>query len=194
MYCKGRLGEGLLALGPREIFMGKLFLTGLFLMIAQVVQAEGLHDYNFKDVEGKDVPMSQFKDRPVLLVNIATQCGFTKQLDGLEKLHQEYKAKGLVVIGVPSNEFLSQTPEEDKEVVKFCRLKYGVTFAVYAKLQVKGSEAHPLFKYLLQKRMKNVRWNFEKFVFDKQGMLQNSFGSSTGPEDEELRKAIDKVL
>ena len=129
--------------------MFKLALSVFLLMSVGAVRAEGLHDFSFKDVEGKDVALSQFKGKPVLLINVATQCGFTKQLDGLEKLNQEYKGKGLVVLGVPSNEFLSQTPEEDKEVVKICRLKYGVTFPVYAKLKVKGEGAHPLFDFSL---------------------------------------------
>jgi len=156
-------------------------------------KAGDLYQFNFKTSDGAEFKLNQFKGKPVLIINIATRCGYTKQLDDLEKLYQQYKAKGLVVVGVPSNDFLSQTPEADKEVVEFCRLKYGVTFPVVGKVKVL-KESHPFFKYLRELRQKEVGWNFEKFIFDKNGQLINSFNSGTGPFDKNLTKSIDNVL
>ncbi len=156
-------------------------------------KAGDLYQFSFKKSDDAELKMAELKGKPVLVINIATRCGYTKQLDQLEKLYQQYKARGLVVVGVPSNDFLSQTPEADKAVVEFCRLKYGVTFLVVNKVKVL-EDADPFFRYLRELRHKEVSWNFEKFLFDKEGRLVNSFSSSTGPFDPVLLQNIDRYL
>ncbi len=140
--------------------------------------------------------LKQYKGQPVLMVNIATQCGYTPQLDGLEKLYNQYKAKGFVVVGVPSNDFGSQTPESNEGVKKFCLLNYGVSFPLTEKVVVKGDQKHPLIANLISQSSdkKEIGWNFEKFLIDKEGKLVERFSSSVKPEDKELTEKIASLL
>lgn len=140
--------------------------------------------------------LSQYKGKVVLLVNIATRCGYTGQLEGLEKLYQKFKDKGLVVLGVPSNDFGSQTPENNEEVKKFCQLNYGVSFPLTPKAVVKGPKKEPLFKTLVksEKGEKEIEWNFEKFLIDRGGKLVKRFSSNVAPQDTQLVSAIEAAL
>lgn len=146
--------------------------------------------------KGYSMDLSEYKGKVVLVVNIATRCGYTGQLDGLEKIHQKFKDKGFTVLGVPSNEFGSQTPEANDEVKKFCKLKYGVNFPLTPKMLVKGPQKDPLFKWLTKSDSgeKEIGWNFEKFLVDRSGKLINRFPSGTEPEDLELIKALNTAL
>lgn len=133
-------------------------------------------------------------NKNVLLINIATRCGYTPQLEGLEKIYQKYKSRGLLVIGVPSNEFASQSPENDKEIEKFCKLNYGVTFPLAKKTIVLGAKKNRVFKHLLEKTNKEeIKWNFEKFLISKSGKVQR-FSSSVSPSSKTLMNEIEKVL
>ncbi len=140
--------------------------------------------------------LNEHKGKVVLVVNIATRCGYTGQLDGLEKLYQKYKSQGLVVLGVPSNDFGSQTPEPDAEVKKFCKLNYGVSFPLTAKLVVQGPKKDPLFRRLTKTESgeKEIGWNFEKFLVDRSGNLIGRFPSGTEPNDTKLISAVTAAL
>lgn len=140
--------------------------------------------------------LNEYKGKVVLVVNIATRCGYTGQLDGLEKVYQQFKDKGLVVLGVPSNDFGSQTPEGNEEVKKFCKTNYDVNFPLTPKMVVKGPQKDPLFKWLTKTESgeKEIGWNFEKFLVDRSGKLINRFPSATTPQDEKLVAALKAAL
>jgi glutathione peroxidase len=142
--------------------------------------------YSFvvKSADGKDVALSEYKNKYVLVVNVASKCGFTSQYEGLEKLYANYKDKGLVVIGFPSNQFLGQEPGTDAEIQKFCKLTYGVTFPVFAKVEVKGEGAIPLYKWLTSVPgfSGTISWNFNKFLLNRSGELVKRYGSRDKPE------------
>jgi glutathione peroxidase-family protein len=166
----------------------------LILLLSLSAFASDLYNYSVEKADGK-IDLKEFKDKSVLVVNIATRCGYTGQLDGLEKLYKKYKEKGFTVIGVPSNDFGGQTPEGNKEVVKFCRLKYGASFPISAKQVVTGDKKHPLYKYLTGlTENEEIGWNFTKFLFDKKGKLVKRFSSSVSPSDETLIKAIESSI
>lgn len=139
---------------------------------------------NFKSIDGQEKSLSSYSAKAYLVVNIATQCGFTGQLDGLEKLYQKYKDKGLVIVGFPSNDFGGQTPEVEGEIKKFCKLNYGVTFPLTAKYHVKGDKISPLFKELISKspQSKPIGWNFEKFLINSKGKVVKRYKSSVVPK------------
>lgn len=133
---------------------------------------------------------------PVLIVNIATQCGYTPQLDDLEALSKKYKDKGLTVLGIPSNDFGGQTPEDDGAVADFCKVNYGVTFPLLQKAVVSGDKKSPLISRLIEKAEKKneIKWNFEKFLISKDGKKVLRFSSGVKPEDKELTSAIESML
>lgn len=145
---------------------------------------------------GKEVNLNAYKNKTLLIVNIASRCGYTGQLEGLEKLHNKYKERGFKVIGIPSNDFGKQTPENDQDMKKFCLLNYGVSFPLTTKVSVSGSKKHALIAGLiaLSSNKEEVAWNFEKFLIDKNGKVVNRFKSSIAPEDETLTSAIEAVL
>ncbi len=159
-------------------------------------EASSLHGKKFKSIGGKTMDLADYKGKPVLLVNIATQCGYTPQLEGLENLYKQYKEKGFVVLGIPSNDFGGQTPESEEGVKKFCKLNYGVSFPLTAKTVVKGSDKHPLIASLIEQSSDKaeIAWNFEKFLVDKSGRLVARFPSAVKPDDEKLKEKIASVL
>ena len=134
----------------------------------------------------------------VLLVNVASRCGFTKQYAGLEKLYQAYKGDGLVIVGFPANNFGGQEPGSEEEIKAFCSSKYNVTFPMMSKISVKGEDQHPLYDLLTHKTAEELRgevgWNFTKFLVDRNGQVFARFGSKTTPEDEKLVAAVQKAL
>lgn len=155
-----------------------------------------LHDFSVRTIDGRDVSLSTYKGRVVLLVNVASKCGFTKQYKGLEALHRELSPKGLSILGFPSNEFGGQEPGTDAEIQTFCSTTYDVTFDMFSKVVVKGDDKHPLFKFLTEtgKDKGEIKWNFSKFLIGKDGTLIERFGSMVDPESKDLRKAIDAAL
>ena len=142
--------------------------------------------------------MASLKGKTVLIVNIASQCGYTPQLEGLESLYKKYQDKKFVVLGVPTNDFGGQTPENDKEMLEFCQKNYQVTFPVLAKRTVKGKEKRELYKFLTEETPVGIKgeigWNFEKFLVDKNGKVIGRYGSSTKPSDSELMRKIESTL
>ena len=155
-------------------------LSILFWTFSLGLIAEESEFYNVteKNFQGKDYKFSEHKGKVTLIVNIASQCGYTPQLKGLQNLYQKYKSKNLILIGVPSNEFGGQTPEGDKEMKAFCELNYGVKFPIMKKSLLKVQEKALCLKYLVGQSKSEIRWNFEKFLVDKNGKLVKHFRSS----------------
>lgn len=137
------------------------------------------------DSKNKEVKMSDFKNKTVLVVNVASKCGYTKQYEGLQNLYKKYSSKNFIVLGFPSNEFLGQEPGSNEEIQKFCQLNYGVKFPVFAKINVNGTEATPIYKWLTSQKKFDGRitWNFNKFLINKKGEVVKRYGSSDKPED-----------
>lgn len=165
-------------------------------VLVEKEDTQTLYSQTLKDIGSDEMNLLEFKSKPVLFVNIATQCGYTEQLKGLEDLYQKYKTKGLHVVGVPSNDFGGQTPEDAKGVKSFCKLNYGVTFPLTEKLKFVGGEQTPFAKWLTTSSVdKNpIKWNFEKFLVNGDGHIVKRFGSETKPSDGALILEVEKLL
>ncbi|WP_404457471.1 glutathione peroxidase [Oceanobacillus kapialis] len=154
--------------------------------------------YQFKaeKINGNEVSLSEYEGKVLLIVNTASKCGFTSQLEGLQGLYNTYQQQGLEILGFPCNQFNSQDPGSNEEIEEFCQLNYGVTFPMFSKVDVKGKNAHPLFTYLTDEAKglltKQIKWNFTKFLVDKNGEVIDRFAPQTKPE--ELEKAIQEAL
>jgi len=157
---------------------------------------KSLYDFTLTGLDGKPLPMAQFKGHPVLLVNTASECGFTPQYEGLEKLWEGYKAKGLIVVGVPSNDFGGQEPLKGAEIATFCKKNYGVTFPLADKTVVSGSGADPLYVWAGSQAgfLGKPKWNFHKYLFDGQGKFVNWYASTTEPTSKTIVAAVDGLL
>lgn len=158
---------------------------------------KSLFDYTVKDASDRPYPLSQHKGKVVLVVNVASKCGFTPQYKGLEELYQRYKDKGLVILGFPCNQFGSQEQGSNSEIQEFCQLNYGVSFPVLGKVDVNGDDADPLFDFLKSEASgllgsKAIKWNFTKFLTDKNGHAIDRFASATDPK--KLANDIEKAL
>jgi glutathione peroxidase len=156
-----------------------------------------LYDFDAVNIAGQATHLAEQRGKVVLIVNTASACGFTPQFAGLEKLHQDYAARGLVVVGFPSNEFGGQDPGSNDEIASFCQLNYGVSFPMMAKTRVNGSEAHPLWQWLKAEApgllgTQAIKWNFTKFLVGKDGLVIKRYAPTDTPES--LRKDIEKAL
>ncbi|MDP3745764.1 MAG: glutathione peroxidase [Phenylobacterium sp.] len=158
--------------------------------------AQDAYDFSFNSIDGAPLPLTSFKDKVVLVVNTASKCGLTPQYEGLEKLYSEYKDKGLVVLGVPSNQFAGQEPGTDAEIADFCMTNFSVDFPMTSKTDVKGDEAHPFYKWAKDTLGEPAEpvWNFHKLLVGKDGKLIRAFGPRTEPLDNELTGAIEAAL
>ena len=161
-----------------------------------IMDANSYLSYPFVTITGDTASLSEFAGRVVLLVNVASECGYTRQYAGLEKLYRTYKDKGLVVIGFPANNFGGQEPGTDEEILQFCSTKFDVTFPMMSKVSVKGSDKHPLFVYLTEQSPipGEIAWNFSKFLLDKQGKLIARYPSQVEPMDKEVVSKIETLL
>ncbi|MBV9992335.1 MAG: glutathione peroxidase [Alphaproteobacteria bacterium] len=155
-----------------------------------------LHDFSFRSIDGGQLPLTQFKGKAVLVVNVASQCGLTPQYSGLEALWQAKRDKGLVVLGVPANDFGAQEPGSESQIKSFCETNFGVDFPMAAKEHVVGPDAHPLYKWVASELGPDAapRWNFHKYLFNKDGTIAGTFGSATVPGDAAMVAAIDEAL
>ncbi len=157
-------------------------------------------NFKMKSLDGKDVDLSQYQGKVVLFVNVASKCGYTKQYKGLEALHEKYADKGLVIIGVPANDFGGQEPGSDEEIAKFCSATYGVKFPMLAKVStVKGNDKVPLYAYLTSKEANEktageIKWNFTKFLINRKGELVSRFEPKDDPASADFSKAIEAEL
>ena len=153
-------------------------------------------EFEATDLQGAVVPMKNFKGKTILVVNTATKCGLAPQFDGLEKLFQQYKDQGVVVLGFPSNQFANQEPGNAESIQQACRLEYGVTFPMFAKIEVNGKQAHPIFKYLKSRLGgilgSRIKWNFTKFLIDPTGQPIKRFSPTTKPE--KIEKYLQKYI
>ena len=157
---------------------------------------ENAYQFNFSQLDGEEISLSQFKGKAILIVNTASFCGLTYHYSGLEKLYQKYKERGLVIIGFPCNQFGKQEPGTSEEIKEFCNLNYDITFLMSTKVDVNGKNAHPLFKYLKSelkgKLNDSVKWNFSKFLIDRDGIPFKRFSLTVEPED--IAASIEEVL
>ncbi len=155
-----------------------------------------IYDFSAKSLRGQEISLEDYKNKVILVVNTASKCGLTPQYEGLEKLYQAYKDRGLVVLGFPCNQFANQEPDSEDEIAEGCLINYGVSFPMFAKVKVNGKEAHPLFKYLkteLKGTFCNaLKWNFTKFLIGRDGKPYKRFSPITKPE--QLRQEIEKLL
>lgn len=175
-------------------------LLTLLLIIGQPTRGTEMADiYSFKvmTIDGEEIQLADYRGKVMLIVNVASKCGFTSQYDGLEKLYQQYSARGLTVLGFPCNQFGNQEPGTNQQIKKFCRLNYGVSFPMFAKIEVNGSGTHPLYAFLKgeipgKSEDGRIQWNFTKFLIDRDGKVVNRFGSSVEPS--EIAGQIEKLL
>jgi glutathione peroxidase len=156
-----------------------------------------IYDIQCKTIDGEIISMGRYKEKVILIVNTASRCGYTGQYDGLQKLHKKFEDQGLIVLGFPCNQFGKQEPGSVAEIHSFCKINFGVTFQLFAKVEVNGENAHPLFMHLKHKKRgllgsKNIKWNFTKFLVDKEGNVVNRYHSAKKPAS--LEKDIKKLL
>lgn len=174
-------------------------MTGLLSMgllpLAASAACPALLDHSFPAlVDGKPQSLCQYQGKVILVVNTASFCGFTDQYDGLEKLHSAYRDRGLVVVGFPSNDFGEQEPGSNKEIADFCRLTYGVQFPMMAKSVVVGRNANPFYRKLAEVTDSRPKWNFHKYLINRDASQVVAFGSTTRPDDKALLRKIDEFL
>lgn len=178
--------------------MKRLGVVALALGIMSFANAaETVHDFTLKSIEGKDAPLSAYKGKVVLFVNVASKCGYTPQYTGLQSLYDKYKDKGLVIVGVPANNFGSQEPGTNEEIQTFCSRTYNVNFPMMSKVSVKGSDITPLYGYLTAAPAPiggDVKWNFTKFLVGKDGKPVARFESKVTPDSPELTSAVERAL
>lgn len=160
---------------------------------------KSMYEFTMKDIDGQDVKLDAYKGKVVMLVNVASKCGLTPQYEGLQALYDKYKDRGLVVLGFPANNFMGQEPGTEKEIKDFCTLKYNVSFPMFSKISVKGSDQHPLYTFLTNPKTNpgfdgDITWNFEKFLSDRSGKVVARFSPKTTPDDPEIAKAVEAAL
>jgi glutathione peroxidase len=158
-----------------------------------------VYDFTMTDIDGKEAKLSTYKGKVALLVNTASKCGYTPQYEGLEKIYAKYKDQGFVILGFPANNFGGQEPGTNEEIKEFCTTKFKTTFPMFAKISVKGEDQHPLYKYLTSTHDNpqfagDIKWNFNKFLVDKNGKVIARFDSKDTPESEKVTAAIESAL
>ena len=153
-------------------------------------------DFKINSINGEELDLSSFKGKTILLVNVASKCGFTNQYDDLQNLYDDLKDKGLIVIGIPTNQFGGQEPGSEKEIKNFCETNFNITFPMTSKYNVKGNDAHPIYIWAKESYGNSTvpKWNFHKILINKEGKIQNTFASFTNPMSNKIRKEIDKIL
>jgi len=178
--------------GMKTIFV----LAGLFLMQASI-QAAPIYDIPVKDINGKSTSLSPYKGKVLLIVNVASKCGYTPQYKGLETIQEKYQAKGFTVLGFPCNQFGGQEPGTNEEIKEFCTSKYNVTFPLFDKIEVNGDGRHPLYSTLAGKDSPypgDIKWNFNKFLIGRDGKIIKRFDSKAAPDSPEVTEAIEAAL
>jgi len=158
-----------------------------------------VYDFSMKNIDGQDIKLDAYKGKVVMIVNVASKCGYTPQYEGLEAIYKKYKDQGFEILGFPANNFMGQEPGTEKEIKEFCSTKYGVTFPMFAKISVTGADQHPLYTFLTSKQSNpefggDISWNFNKFLLDRNGKVVARFGSKDKPEDAAVIGAVEKYL
>ena len=173
----------------------KVILFSLFILISALASSQTIYDFKVTDIDGKDFDLASLKGKKVMIVNTASKCGLTPQYEELEKLYQTYKDQNFVIIGFPSNDFMSQEPGSNEEIKEFCTKNYGVSFPMMSKIEVKGKEMHPLYQFLTEKSKNgysdnSVKWNFQKYLINEKGELVKVIAPGTKPLSEEITSWI----
>jgi glutathione peroxidase len=177
----------------------KHLLIGLVILMATSTFAtSNLYNFTLPSIDGKPMPLADFKGKVILMVNVASQCGFTPQYTALETIYNKYKDQGFVILGFPANNFGQQEPGTNEEIKTFCSRKYSVTFPLYSKISVKGSDQAPLYQYLTKdadpSHSGNIKWNFTKFLVDRNGNVVQRFEPAVTPDSPDVTSAIEKLL
>lgn len=174
-------------------------LAGLILLgAAPLLAAPGLYNFTLPSIDGESIPLSTYKGKVILVVNVASRCGYTPQYSALESLYEKYKDKGLVILGFPANNFGAQEPGTNSEIKRFCSTKYNVTFPMFSKISVKGDDRAPLYQFLTEKANPavagDIKWNFTKFLADRKGHVVARFESAVTPDSPEVLAEVEKLL
>jgi glutathione peroxidase len=169
------------------------------IMAASLFGASSVLDFTLNSLDGKPAPLGDYRGKVVLIVNVASRCGYTPQYTGLEKIYEKYKDRGFVILGFPANNFGGQEPGTNEEIKTFCSSKYQVTFPMYSKVSVKGADATPLYQFLTDKKSNpatggDIEWNFTKFLVDRNGKVIARFEPAIEPESSDVTGAIEKAL
>jgi len=159
--------------------------------MSSISAQQSFYDFTVTDIDGKDYPLSQLKGKKVMVVNVASKCGYTKQYEQLQEVYKKYGGDDFVIIGFPANNFLKQESGSDEEIKEFCSLNYGVTFPMMSKISVKGKDMHPLYEWLTKKEKNGVmdskvKWNFQKYLISADGKLEKKLSPGTTPDDAEI--------
>jgi glutathione peroxidase len=174
-------------------------LAGLILLAAApLLAAPGLYTFTLPSIDGESIPLSTYKGKVILVVNVASRCGYTPQYSALESLFEKYKDKGFVILGFPANNFGAQEPGTNAEIKRFCSTKYNVTFPMFSKISVKGDDKAPLYQFLTEKANPavagEIKWNFTKFLVDRKGHVVTRFESAVTPDSPEVVAEVEKLL
>ncbi len=172
-----------------------LALTACLLLMSNSPSPVSVYDIEVKDIIGNDVSLSRYQGKVLLIVNVASKCGFTRQYADLQALYEEYQHEDFVVLGFPANNFMNQEPGSNEEINRFCTSKFGVTFPMFSKISVKGKDKHPLYEYLTSKKLNGrsdtpVNWNFQKFLVDKNGKVRQVFKPSERVNNKKIKRLI----
>jgi glutathione peroxidase len=178
-----------------KIFILLIFMFNFF-SSASANYKKLAYDFSFKDNNEQDYSLDQYKGKVILVVNVASRCGFTKQYADLQKLYDENKSKGLIIIGVPSNDFGNQEPGSNKEIKKFCETNFGITFPIMAKTTILGDTGHPFYKWVEENYGKSgvPKWNFYKVLINKTGKIEEVYSSITNPSSKKIKNRINSIL
>ena len=175
-----------------------LLFTSLSLFMITNERTESVYQYELNSLDGENISLSDFEGDILLIVNTASECGYTPQYEGLQELYESYSDNGFKVLGFPANNFGGQEPGTDEEIAQFCQANYGVSFPMFSKISVKGEDQHPLFNYLTSAENPDftgdISWNFEKFLIDRNGNVVRRFKSNVEPMSEELVSAVEENL
>ena len=194
-------GIGLLVILATVVVAGVAYKYGMILNPSPTAPSteKSMYEFIMKDIDGRDVKLDAYKDKVVMIVNVASKCGYTPQYEGLQALYDKNKDKGFVILGFPANNFMGQEPGSEAEIKEFCSSKYKVTFPLFAKISVKGEDQHPLYNFLTNKATDpefsgDISWNFNKFLLDRSGKVVARFGSKDTPEGESITSAVERYL
>jgi len=176
-----------------------LMLSVVFAAVLAGAQANSIYDFTMKSIDGQPVSLKSYSGKVVMVVNVASKCGFTPQYAGLEALYEKYKDRGFVIVGVPANNFAQQEPGTDEEIKKFCSNKYNVSFPMMSKVSVLGEDETPLYRFLTDKSANpqvggDIKWNFTKFLFDRNGKPVARFEPAITPDSAEVHAAVESAL
>ena len=155
-----------------------------------------VYDFDFNDLDGSPLNLSEYKNKVIIVINVASQCGFTNQYEDMQKIWEKYQSRGVIILGVPSNDFGNQEPGSSQEIKNFCEAKFGISFPMTEKVSVKGESAHPFYKWAKKNHGKSAvpKWNFHKIIIGKNGKIVDTFASITNPSSKKFVEALEKAL